>query len=278
MLDTLHFDEFGGIMIGIMKRFDHLLLDIEGTVVLDKKYTPVAGAVEWHNLALDNGCQVRMITNNTTESPDDLFHIMRSKGFSIDMKGFYTCLTEAVRRMKIRKVRSCFVLGVEAVKRYLTSCGISCVADSAADAVLVGHDPCLNYDKLNTAANAIMENGAVLFTLHRNRRFTDETGRIVLSSGPIAKALENACLVRAVVCGKPDRKFFLDSIADWNVPTSRILMVSDDPFADLVAAKKLGMRTCWVLTGSERNVSVIDKIPTKLRPDYILDSVIDIPI
>jgi ribonucleotide monophosphatase NagD (HAD superfamily) len=145
------------------------------------------------------------------------------------------------------------------------------------DAVLIGHDPTVTYKKLNLAVGAIIENGARLYTLHRNRRFVDENRETVMSSGPIAKALENACLVRASLCGKPDRRFFLSSIKGWEVDASEILMVSDDPFADLVGAKKIGMSTCWVLTGSHKDRNEIRKIPAKYRPDYILDSVADIP-
>jgi ribonucleotide monophosphatase NagD (HAD superfamily) len=55
-------------------------------------------------------------------------------------------------------------------------------------------------------------------------------------------------------------------------------MVSDDPFADLVGAKKIGMKTCWVLTGSQKDKSVAKKIPENLRPDYILKSLVEIPL
>jgi ribonucleotide monophosphatase NagD (HAD superfamily) len=124
---------------------------------------------------------------------------------------------------------------------------------------------------------AIIENGAKLYTLHRNRRFVDENREIVMSSGPIAKALENACLVRASLCGKPDRRFYLSCLKGWDVEPSRILMVSDDPFADLIGAKKIGMKSCWVLTGSQKDRGLLKKIPEKYRPDYILESVTDIP-
>jgi hypothetical protein len=51
----------------------------------------------------------------------------------------------------------------------------------------------------------------------------------------------------------------------------------DDPFADLIGAKKLGMSTCWVLTGSVKDRAASGKIPLKYRPDYINNSIIEIP-
>jgi len=131
---------------------------------------------------------------------------------------------------------------------------------------------------MNAAVKAIVENHATLFTLHRNRRFVNENREIVMSAGPIAAALEHATLTKAIVCGKPDRRFFLDCISGWDVPRDRILAVSDDPFADLIGAKKLGMSTCWVLTGSQKDRAVIKKIPVRFRPDYIFDSVVKIPL
>jgi len=260
-----------------MKRYTHLLLDVEGTIVLDKKYTPVPGAVKWFNSATKSGVKARIVTNNTTESPHDLYKILRKKGFIFPEEDFFTCLTEAVARMHRRGVKSCLVLGVEAVKKYLKSKGIRPMNSPKVDSVLVGLDPTLTYKKMNKAVEAIVNNGARLYTLHRNRRFVNENREIVMSSGPIAAALENACLVRATVCGKPDRRFFLSTIRGWDVSPENILMVSDDPFADLVGAKKIGMKTCWVLTGSQKDKSVAKKIPENLRPDYVLKSVAEIP-
>jgi len=261
-----------------MKKYKHLLLDIEGTIVLDKKYTPVPGAVEWFNSLKGKGIESRLVTNNTTESPDDLYREISDRGFIFERDELFTCLSEAAERMIRQQAKSCFVIGVENVKRYLQSRGIEPVESWKADSVLVGLDPTLSYQKMNTAVKAILENGAKLYTLHRNRRYVNEERETVMSSGPIAAALENACMVKAVVCGKPDRRFFLASVNGWDVPRDRILMVSDDPFADLVGAKKLGMTTCWVLTGSQKDRSVIKKIPESQHPDYVLNTITDIPI
>ena len=261
-----------------MKRFSHFLLDVEGTIVLDKRYTPVPGAVKWFNSAVKSGIKARIVTNNTTESPHNLYRILRKKGFVFPEEDLFTCLTEAVARMRRRKVESCLVLGVEAVKKYLKSKGIKPLNSPNVDSVLVGLDPTLTYKKMNMAVDAIVNNAARLYTLHRNRRFVNENRETVMSSGPIAAALENACLVRATVCGKPDRRFFLSTIKGWDVPPEKILMVSDDPFADLVGAKKIGMKTCWVLTGSQKDKSVAKKIHENLRPDYILESVVGISL
>jgi ribonucleotide monophosphatase NagD (HAD superfamily) len=65
-------DDFN--ILRFMKKFSHLLLDIEGTIVLDKRYTPVPGSVRWFNGLAKKGARARLVTNNTTESPDDLYH------------------------------------------------------------------------------------------------------------------------------------------------------------------------------------------------------------
>jgi HAD superfamily hydrolase (TIGR01450 family) len=261
-----------------MKHFRHFLLDVEGTIVLDKRYTPAPGAVEWLDKLVSKGHQARLVTNNTTESPDDLFRILHRKGFRFSKKDFHTCLTEAVVRMRRRKVKTCLVLAKEAARKYLDSNGIRPLDTSEVDSVLVGYDPSLTYYRMNMAVKAIVENHATLFTLHRNQRFVDENREIVMSAGPIAAALEFATLTKAIACGKPDRRFFLDCIKGWDVPREEILTVSDDPFADLIGAKKLGMSTCWVLTGSQKDRGVAKKIPAKYHPDFIFGSVAEIPL
>jgi len=180
--------------------------------------------------------------------------------------------------MKNRNVKSCYALAKNQIKEYLKNEGIRSINDWRADSVLVGYDPKLTYHQLNIAVKAISDNRASLFTLHRNRKFVNEKRQIAMSAGPITAALEYACQTRAIVCGKPDRAFFLASIKGWNVSRNDILMVSDDPFSDLVGAKKLGMSTCWVLTGSHRNPSEADIIQSNLRPDFILKSVTGISV
>ena len=261
-----------------MKKYKYFLLDVEGTIVLDKKYTPVPGSVRWYNSLVKKGAKARLVTNNTTESPDDLYSILRKKGFKFEKEDLFTCLTVALARMKRNGVKSCMAFTYPGVKRYLKQNDITPLDSKNVDAVLVGHDPTITYKKLNTAVGAIIENGAKLYTLHRNRRFVDENRETVMSSGPIAKALENACMVKASLCGKPDRRFFESSIKGWDVDRSEILMVSDDPFADLVGAKKIGMATCWVMTGSHKDKGAVKKIAEGYHPDYILESVKDIPL
>jgi HAD superfamily hydrolase (TIGR01458 family) len=261
-----------------MKHFRHLLMDIEGTIVLDKRYTPVPGSVSWLNSLAERGVAVRLVTNNTTESPNDLYRILSRKGFKFNRDDYFTCLTEAIVLMRQKKVRSCLVLANYRVKEYLKSEGIKPLNSYQVDSILIGYDPTLTYRKLNLAVKAIIENGAILFTLHRNRRFVNERREIAMSAGPITAALEFATLTRAVVCGKPSRRFFLDSIKGWEVTREKILMVSDDPFADLIGAKKLGMSTCWVLSGSERDRRTTEKIQPRYRPDHIYKSVSDIPL
>jgi HAD superfamily hydrolase (TIGR01450 family) len=246
--------------------------------VLDKMYTPVRGSVGWLNSLEKKGISARLVTNNTTESPSNLYRILSRKGFHFKREDYFTCLTEAVVLMRRRHVHSCLTLCQRAVKDYLKSEGIKPLDSYKVDAILVGYDPALTYHQMNQAVKAILENGATLFTLHRNRRFVNEKREIAMSAGPVTAALEYATMTRAVVCGKPSRRFILDSIRGWDVPREEILMVSDDPFADLIGAKKLGMSTCWVLTGSVKDRSAAKKISLKYRPDYIYDNITEMPL
>ncbi len=253
-------------------------MDIEGTIVLDKKYTPVPGSVRWLNSLKDRGIAARLVTNNTTESPEDLYRILTRKGFQFESKDYFTCLTEAIALMKRRKVRTCLVLAKRKVREFLRSQGIKPSNSHKVDSILVGYDPDLTYHQMNTAVKAIADNKAILFTLHRNRRFMNEKREIAMSAGPVTAALEFATMTRAVVCGKPSRRFFLDCIKGWDVPREKILMVSDDPFADLIGAKKLGMSTCWVLTGSVRDRSAVKKIAPDYRPDIIRENITELAL
>jgi 4-nitrophenyl phosphatase len=107
-----------------MKKFSHLLLDIEGTIVLDKRYTPVPGSVRWFNSLAKKGARARLVTNNTTESPEDLYRILHKKGFKFDKDDFFTCITVALARMKRHKIKSCLAFAYPVVKRCLKENGM----------------------------------------------------------------------------------------------------------------------------------------------------------
>ncbi|MCP4633862.1 MAG: HAD-IIA family hydrolase [candidate division Zixibacteria bacterium] len=259
-------------------KYKHFLIDIEGTLVKDKTFTPVENAVSWIEKLNENDCEYFLVTNNTTHTPEQLYTLMADSGFNVRADKIVSCISAGGDYLVKNNCRKCFVIGSQAIKSHLKSRGIEVVNSPNLDAVVVGLDEDLNYDKLRIATTALVQHGALLCGMHKNRLFVDKLGRISFSSGPIVKALEYASGKRAYIAGKPSPHFFRKFLSIWNIAPQKILMVSDDPYSDLQGAKKMGMSTCFVTSGIYPDSSIVENIEIGYRPDYIFKTVASIEI
>jgi len=253
------------------------LIDIEGTIVKDKSYTPVDGAVEWLKKVKSSGKKFSLVTNNTTHSPEKLLSLLKSRGFELEEDNLDTCMKAAKEWLKRRKVKSCFVLGNEVLKGYLGKEGISIREDSLVQAVVVGLDEKINYQKLKIATRALVEKNAYLIALHSNKVFKDSKGEIAPSVGSIVKSLEYASDKKAIIMGKPSKDFYRNVLRRLNSKPQKCLFISDDPLSDLAGAKKLKIKTAFVLSGKYKR-SVLKKLDQKVKPDFVYQKISKIKV
>ena len=253
------------------------LIDIEGTIVKDKSYTPVQGAVEWLQRVKTSGKRFSLVSNNTTHSPEELLSLLRNKGFDLGEENLDTCMKVTGEWLKKKDIQSCFVLGNQALKKYLTEQGIEVKEDSLVQSVIVGLDEELNFQKLKVATRALVENNAHLVALHANKIYGDSKGGIAPSVGAVVKALEYASGKRGIIMGKPSKDFYRNVLRRLETKPENSLMISDDPLSDLVGAKKLKIKTAFVLSG-KYDRSILKSLDKKRRPDYVYESIAEIKL
>jgi len=253
-----------------------VLLDIEGTIVADKAYQPVGGAVEFVGELRDRQVQIRLVTNNTTDTPETIHRKLRQAGFELELGQIITCTTAAIRKLRSMGLTKVLVVGTAELKGLLRQAGIEPVGPADAQAVLVGLDEQLTYASLQQACEALVHNRAVLVGLHHNRLYKNAAGRIAPSVGPIVEALAYAAGVEPAIIGKPSEDFFRQALADIALDESQVLMVSDDPLSDLAGAKRLGMPTAFVLTGKYPDRAILARLEPSLRPDIVANTIADL--
>ena len=254
------------------------LVDIEGTIVKDKSYTPIEGAVEWINSFDSSPHWFILLSNNTTHRPKDLLALLRSKGFDVQPENLVTCMSAALNWLKKEGVKSCFVIGSAQLKEYLNESGIETPSHDRVESVLVGLDPSLNYEKLKVAVNALVKNDASLLALHANRLYKDEKGELSPSVGAVVKALEYSSQKRANVFGKPSPEIYREAARKFEVKPEDCFMISDDPLSDLAGAKRLGMKTVFVTSGKYKDKEILKGLGEESQPDWIHQSVSEIRI
>jgi 4-nitrophenyl phosphatase len=254
------------------------LVDIEGTIVKDKSYTSIDGAVEWINSFSASDHHLVLLSNNTTHKPRDLVSLLRSKGFEVSAENLVTCMSAAVNWMKTGSVNTCFLIGSPKLREYLNESGIETPSHHKVEAVLVGLDTSLTYDKLKIALNALVKNDASLLALHTNRLYKDEDGELSPSVGPVVKALEYGSQKEARVFGKPNPEIYREAISKFDIQAENCFMISDDPLSDLAGAKRLGMKTVFVTSGKYKDKEILNSLSEQSQPDWIHQSVREIRV
>lgn len=254
------------------------LVDIEGTIVKDKSYAPIDGAVEWTNSLSSSTHHLVLLSNNTTHKPDELVALLKSKGFDVQTENLVTCMSTAVNWLKTESVKSCFVIGSAQLKEYLNENGIETPSHHRVEAVLVGLDPFLTYDKLKVALNALVKKDASLLALHTNRLYQDEEGELSPSVGPVVKALEYGSQKEARVFGKPSPEIYGEAMRKFNLEAEQCFMISDDPLSDLAGAKRLGMKTVFVTSGKYKDKEILKSLSEEAQPNWVHQSVGEIRI
>jgi len=254
------------------------LIDIEGTIVIDKSYTPIPGAVEWVENLKSKGKKFALVSNNTTHKPKDLLSVLWRIGFELDQKNVHTCMSMTLDWLKSENILNCFVIGSSGLKKYLKENGIRIHNGENIQAVVVGLDDKLNYNKLKLATSSLINNNARLVALHANKIFKDKDGNIAPSVGGVVKALEYASGKKAQVMGKPSELFYQRVLNGFETPAESSLMVSDDPLSDLVGAKKLGMKTAFVLSGKYKDKEILSSLDNEWHPDSVFDDITQIEI
>jgi HAD superfamily hydrolase (TIGR01458 family) len=245
------------------------LIDIEGTIVKDKSFVPIEGAIDWMNSLKSNDRRFVLVSNNTTHKPADLLSLLRKSGFNLEEENLVTCIGAALNWLKAKRIKSCFVIGTPQLKSLLNENRIETKEDEKAEAVLVGLDTSLDYQKLKIATNALVKNKAYLLALHENRLYKDEKGELSPSVGAVVKALEYACQKKAKIFGKPNPTFFREILKRLGAKPEECMMISDDPLSDLMGAKKLGMKTVFVTSGKYKDEEILKSLNKKFKPDFV---------
>ncbi|HEU4450861.1 MAG TPA: TIGR01458 family HAD-type hydrolase [Gaiellaceae bacterium] len=249
-----------------------ILLDIDGVLQLSGE--AIAGAGEAVRALREDGHRLRFVTNNTTRAREGLADGLRGLGIELEADEVATTAVAAGALLEGKRV---LALTMAAVRADLAACVE--LVDERAEVVLVGGadegeetSRVFSYDNLNRAF-ALLEDGARLVCLHKNRWWQTARGPL-LDSGAFVAGLEYAAGVEAEVVGKPSRAYFEAALAELGAGPGETVMVGDDVEADVGGAKAAGLRAVLVRTGKFRPEALA---AAEYEPDAVVDSILDVP-
>ncbi len=253
------------------------LLDVEGVLVRDKSYRPIAGSVAWLEGLERRGLPWCLVSNNTTHTPQELVADLASAGFPVHEDRLVGALGLGAGWLRERGRRQLLWLGHPRLRPWWQEQGFDLAAADACDTVVLGLNPELESAELDAALPALLDRGVDLLCLHRNTFWLDAAGQRRLGPGAWAAALEAlAGPGRTVTVGKPAEPIYLEALKRVAAAPAETLFISDDPVADLVTAGRLGLRTAFVLSGKHADCEVLGSLDQDDWPELVCASLADI--
>ncbi|EIP96704.1 putative sugar phosphatase of HAD superfamily [Opitutaceae bacterium TAV1] len=248
----------------------HLALDMDGTLYLGSRLFPCT--VPFLRGLEASGIGFTFLTNNSSRSRDDYLRKLKTMGVPATPEQLLTSThaTADYLRRELPGARRLFVLGTPGMQCELGSLGfLSC--EDEPDAVLVGFDMTLGYERLCRAAWWISQ-GRPFIASHPDLVCPTDQPTVLVDCGSICRALESATGISPVVIGKPDPRMLAPICARHNLRMDQVAMIGDRLTTDVAMARASGALAVLVLTG-EATLADIETLPAQQRPDLVVEDV-----
>jgi HAD superfamily hydrolase (TIGR01450 family) len=251
-----------------LKAIRAFFFDLDGVLSIGKETPRYLGGREVVATLKSSGRKAFLLTNDSTHTRNEILENLSTLGFNFSHDDILTSsyLTSLYLKQRFGKA-TFFLVGERGLRLELEEAGHT-AADEKPDAVVVGFDRQLSYEKLDRATRLLRE-GALLIGSYGGALFMSDRGP-ALSAGPIVKALEYSSGKRAIMIGKPSPRMFRLALKRANEKPRNAVMIGDQIETDLVGAHRAGVHTVLVLTGVE-NRNTIDT--SKLKPDLVIENV-----
>lgn len=239
------------------------LADQDGVWFVDNE--PVPGAREALSRIRQRGLPLRIISNTTTRTQDELAAKMTRMGMPIEPHEVISPPRVAAQMLRARKVKSARLVVADAIRREFDG-----IEESAhPEVIVIGDiDERWSYALMNELFRMVIE-GAEIVALHRGRYWQVADG-LKLDIGAFVAGLEYATGSIATVVGKPSPTMFKAAVDDMDLTPDDVVMIGDDVHHDVAGAQRAGIRGVLVKTGKYRDALVAS---TGIKPDLVMDSI-----
>ena len=239
-----------------------VLLDLDGTVYRGSEAVP--GAARFLERLDAAGLPVLFVTNRANRTPEVVHQQLTDLGIASRPE---QVLTSAQTAAQFLGGGSAFYIGEEALETALLEGGITLDAERP-DAVVVGLDRGITYQKLEQATRLILQ-GARFIATNRDHLLNGDGG-LSPGNGAIVAALATATGQEPVVVGKPERAIIDAAVERLALAPAGLIMVGDNAATDIAAAQNAGLRSALILTGvtDRAAAEALTRPPTWIVEDF----------
>lgn len=260
------------------------IFDLDGTVYLGE--TAIPGAVETINHLRHLGKQVLFVSNKPLQPRAAYAEKLTRLGIPTPAEDVITSgYVLGYHLARHHPQQRLYVIGEQSLINELRGHGLHIVDErndqdekevidpQGIDAVVVAFDRTLDYRKMNTAYQALL-NGASFYATNADKMCPMPGGGIPDAGATIA-ALEHITGRKLeLLAGKPSALIMEVALQKLELPPQRCMMVGDRLETDMRMGQQAGMVTGAVMTGASTRKEAEQMTPP---PDYILESIAEIP-
>lgn len=193
------------------------------------------------------------LTNNSSKSGETYVKKLQTMGLSwITRNHVITSNDILIDYAKKHAISSIFLVGTDDCKQEWESQGIKCVQEKSQniDAVVIGFDTSLSYQKLETATHYIRK-GLPFFATNEDLVCPMPQNEYIPDCGSISTLIEVASGIKPQFFGKPQKHAVEYITQKTGYPPTQLCMIGDRLYTDMRMAEH-GMHTILVLSGETK--------------------------
>lgn len=252
-----------------MKQYKGYLIDLDGTMYRGTE--KIEDAFLFVEKLRENNIPYLFVTNNSTQRPEQFAKKLEDFGLPTMTEQVFTTSMATANFLHERKPGAdVYVIGGEGIRHALLEKGFNLVDHERADAVVIGLDQEITYEKLAVACLAV-RNGALFLSTNGDIAIPTERGMLP-GNGALTSVIAVSTQVEPIFIGKPHSIIVDQAIEQLNVEKSETLMVGDNYDTDILAGINAGIDTLIVHTGVTTKEGLKEK---DKQPTYSLDSLAD---
>ncbi|WPQ67552.1 TIGR01457 family HAD-type hydrolase [Weissella paramesenteroides] len=250
--------------------YDGYLIDLDGTIYQGTKQFP-SGRRFINRLAASQ-TKYLFVTNNSTKTPEAVAeNLTNNHQIPTTPDQVYTsAMALADYLEKFDQIHRVLMIGEEGLEQALLAKGFELVTEAPADAVAIGLDRAVTYEKILQGTLAIQQ-GAMFVATNPDTNLPTERG-MVPGAGSVVAFLATAVRPAPIVIGKPEHIIMDGALDKLQIKRHEAIMVGDNYNTDIKAGLSADIDTLLVYSGVSKKDDVLKQAK---QPTHWVDSLDD---
>ncbi|MEN2768357.1 TIGR01457 family HAD-type hydrolase [Ornithinibacillus xuwenensis] len=249
-----------------MKKYNGYLIDLDGTMYRGNEVIKEAPAFIKDLKA--RGIPYLFLTNNSSKTQDQVTDKLNKLGVEAHPEEVFTSSMATAKYLKQTSPNArCYVIGEVGLMEALHREGIHITDQEDCDAVVVGIDRNITYEKLAKACIAV-RNGAAFFSTNSDNALPTERG-LLPGNGAFTSVIAVSTGKQPTYIGKPEAIIVKEALTVLGTEVDDTILVGDNYNTDIRAGIQAGMDTLMVFTG----VTPLEQLETlPIKPTYYINN------